>query len=596
MPSNPDLAICAGLPRCQSFLQRAPLAVFLLAVWAWLGALFPGGFAFDDTQAILESPYVRGDLPLQAAFTQDYWHHIGDAGHYRPLASLSLRMDYKLYGEWSPGYHLTSILLHGLTAALACLLALRLVRSTREAFACVLGLAIFAIHPGLADAVAWISARSSSLAVLPGLLVALALFELLSRRSLSSPIRFGVIGFSISCALLMGLFGKEDGMVSAVFPALVIARDWQKKNDSKTRDLLGIGLGVLLGLFAYGYLRQHALGSAIPSAPHAPLAGVPLTGRMQASGAALVEAAQLFLAPFQQTPNYRAQDWLSNGVGTALLGWSMWLTSFASGLLFLAREVRSRRGEFVLAFALLGAPLAAVPVLQFLPAGEVFAGRFLYTPMLLGLPALGYLIIHFMPVHGSRFQLIPRVLGPFILVGATWGCWDSAEAYESKLAYETAVLKRFPADALAWNGLGLAQEENGDSTSARESWEKALAADESYGRPHSNLGRLDLQDHNEAGALSHFQSAAEKGPGNPVAWCNLGALQLRMKDFAHARVSYTRATKIAPGMSAAWSGLGRAYAETNELELARAALDKAIRFDPKNVAALSTRVQFELID
>ena len=71
-----------------------PLALLALCALAWSGAVLRGGFAFDDLEVIESNPVVQGSAPLLAAFERDYWHHREDAGHYRPLASLSLRADH----------------------------------------------------------------------------------------------------------------------------------------------------------------------------------------------------------------------------------------------------------------------------------------------------------------------------------------------------------------------------------------------------------------------------------------------------------------------------------------------------------------------
>lgn len=581
----------ASPPEGQRALRRIPAILLALSLIAWMGALFPGGFAFDDSQAILDNPYVRGDQPLLTAFSQDYWHHIGDAGHYRPLASLSLRIDHALFADWSPGYHLTAILLHGLVCFAAGLLAIRLAKTTREAYACLVGLAIFAIHPGLADAVAWISARSSTLSILPGLAIALGLHHLLKTATLSRFSRGAWIALSLGTALLLGLLGKEDGFLSALFPLLVVARlgGLREGRVGILRDGFACALGIVVGLAIYGYLRNVALGSPFPSAPHAPLASAPLGQRLHVAGAALVEAGRLLCAPTEVTPNFRAQDWSAISKPVAWLGWGMWLVCLGLGAYSLRHRLRLRSTEFAAPLALLLAPLAALPVLQIVPAGEIFAGRFLYVPLLLSAPALGAVAIHLSTKGWRHSRRTSLALGSTIVIAATISCWAAAKPYGSNVAYEEAVLRRFPSDPLAWNGLGLAREEQGDVAGARAAWRFAIDVDETYGRPHSNLGRLDLFEGNTQSALLHFQAAVKKGAGNPTAWSNLGAIHLRAKAFEKARSAYERATELAPGMSAAWAGLGRALLELESFEQAREALDRALRLDPLNTSALRNR-------
>src|SRR5688572_21924709 len=108
----------AGDPRG---LGRA-LALASIAVAAWLPSAIGAGFAFDDREAIEQNPLVEGSLPWTAAFEQDYWQHRGAAGHFRPLASLSLRLDRALWGDLGAGFHATNVALHALVVLAAALL------------------------------------------------------------------------------------------------------------------------------------------------------------------------------------------------------------------------------------------------------------------------------------------------------------------------------------------------------------------------------------------------------------------------------------------------------------------------------------------
>ena len=560
-----------------------PLALYAMALLAWVGALFPGGFSFDDRQAILESPYVRGEQPVLSAFTQDYWHHIGDAGHYRPTASLSLRLDHAVFGEWARGYHMTSVLLHGLVVLLAGLLTVRIARPGPEARACLFGLGLFAIHPALADSVAWISGRTSTLAILPGLAAALALHGLLaSRLGERRPwLPSAGIALAFSSALLLGLLGKEDGFWSALFPALVLWKHWSERpGQSRAAELFAASAGLAIALVTYGYLRGVALGSPWPSAPHAPLRGLPFFERMGASGAAIVEAGRLFVWPFDQVPNYRAQDWQGASPLIAGLGWSLWLLTLALGAKLCIGLHSAFRRRYALSLSLLLAPLSALPVLQIVPAGEVFAGRFLYVPFLLATPALGYGLSRLAPVLGK-----PK-LAFAMAAGLMLACIPAARTYGSNRAYEQAILQRFPMDRAAWNGLGLALESEADLEGARSAWRKAIEIDPTYGRPHSNLGRIALQvDGDQQVALGHFRQAAQLGLGNPTAWINLGSMQLRMNDPQSAASAYHHATELAPGSATAWMGLGRSWTELGRFDEARVAYAQATGLTPKSALA-----------
>ena len=359
-----------------------------------------------------------------------------------------------------------------------------------------LGLLVLAAHPALADSVAWISGRTSMVSCLGG---TLALAAATARRP--APLALGV-----ALALLAGLLGKEDAVVFAL-PALLIA-------GRRSRSALAAcALGVAAALAAYGALRASALGAALPHAPHAPLASVPLAARLPYGGRAVLEGLRLLVWPLHHPPSYRGSDGFSPGAPPGVLawaGWIAWLAVVAGGL-----RARGLAG----ASAVLAA-LAALPVLQLVPAGEVFAPRFLYLPLVLGVPAAGALLAR-LPRPALALVL---VLG---LPLAVLGAWHRAGVYASRASYARAVLDHAPGDAGSWNDLGLALLERGDPAGARDAWLRAVEHDPDHGRAWDNLGALALAEGDELGAEEHLRRAVAAAPANPIPLCNLASLYLR---------------------------------------------------------------------
>ena len=82
------------------------------------------------------------------------------ATNFRPLVSLTWAVDHWLWGAWTPGYHLTNLVLH---AAAGTLLVFLLRRLQLPASAALLGGLAWVAHPVAASTVAWVSARADSL-------------------------------------------------------------------------------------------------------------------------------------------------------------------------------------------------------------------------------------------------------------------------------------------------------------------------------------------------------------------------------------------------------------------------------------------------
>ena len=119
--------------------------------------------------AVVLNPLVTGSAPLSSLITSDFWgvplSHTGHHKSYRPLTSLSFKLDWLL----SPGspfqFHLTNLLLHALVTHLfhTLLLSLSLPSSSSTALTAAL---LFAAHPIHTEAVAGVVGRAELLSAL----------------------------------------------------------------------------------------------------------------------------------------------------------------------------------------------------------------------------------------------------------------------------------------------------------------------------------------------------------------------------------------------------------------------------------------------
>lgn len=140
--------------------RHAAAAAAVLAAAALAPALRNGFVNWDDRAAILDNPALRGLTWEHLRWMATAFH----LGHWQPLSWLSLAADFALWGPRPLGVHLTALLLHALNAALACLLAARLLRAAgltegRAASAAFWTAALFAVHPLRVESVAWATER-----------------------------------------------------------------------------------------------------------------------------------------------------------------------------------------------------------------------------------------------------------------------------------------------------------------------------------------------------------------------------------------------------------------------------------------------------
>ena len=207
MPSDPapEAAKPSSLWRSSDWLFALALLVVTLAVYypAWFGK------PLWDDDAHMTAPDLRSWTGLWRIWTQP-----GATQQYYPLVHSVFWLEYKIWGDSTPGYHLVNILLHVFCA----LLLLRILRLL-EVPGAWLAAAIFALHPVEVESVAWISELKNTLsgAFYLGAVLVYLRFDRGRER------RFYLIALGL---FFLGLFCKT---VIATLPAALLVVFWWKR-------------------------------------------------------------------------------------------------------------------------------------------------------------------------------------------------------------------------------------------------------------------------------------------------------------------------------------------------------------------------------
>lgn len=191
----------AGRPSGSSALAMALAAGVAVALYA---VTLGYGLVFDDLSLIgRDGPLALGNGMVP----------------YRPLRYLSYRVDHWLGGGGPWAYHLSNVVLHGLAAALAAALAIRLGAS---AFAAgVAGIAV-AVHPLAAEAAAYVAGRRDLLAAVFTLGALLAWASRRGRTAWAILLAVAAVASKESAALLVLLFVLAS--TAGLGPSLARAR------------------------------------------------------------------------------------------------------------------------------------------------------------------------------------------------------------------------------------------------------------------------------------------------------------------------------------------------------------------------------------
>uniref|UniRef100_H2ZKD6 dolichyl-phosphate-mannose--protein mannosyltransferase n=1 Tax=Ciona savignyi TaxID=51511 RepID=H2ZKD6_CIOSA len=169
-------------------------------------------FVYDDMKAIVNNPDVTQATPFSNLFLDDFWGtplaHTGSHRSYRPITTLTFRLNHFLFGMNPAAFHATNVLLHCVVTMLFCCV-LKVLLKFNSQMTLLAGL-IFSLHPVHTEAVAGVVGRTDILATFFTLAGTPKTFYILFATT---------IGFSL-CALL----SKEQGYIA--LPLCVVYDMW----------------------------------------------------------------------------------------------------------------------------------------------------------------------------------------------------------------------------------------------------------------------------------------------------------------------------------------------------------------------------------
>jgi len=198
--------------KTENFLHLGLL--ILLGALLYINAL-NGPFLFDDNVYVLSHPQILEGGSFLSYFAKGFCEGTQqDCPYYRPLVSLSFRLDYLIWGENSFGFHLSSLVAHLLVLSLFYVVIVFVFGD--KLIAAVASL-MFAVHPVHVESVAFVTARTDPPVTIFFLLSFLGFHFYLKRDGRSFKfLILSVVGFA------MALFTKEIGIT---LPVLLLVYD-----------------------------------------------------------------------------------------------------------------------------------------------------------------------------------------------------------------------------------------------------------------------------------------------------------------------------------------------------------------------------------
>lgn len=563
--------------------------VFALTLLVYLRSLGNGFTNWDDEVYVTENPFlgIPNLASLKAVFTSFYFTE------YLPVHLLSFFPDRLLWGFSPFGYHLTSVLLHGLNAALVYVLLARLVGGGGIA---LIGALWFGLHPMQVESVAWIAERKTVLSQ-AFLLAAFLAYESATRHQ---PLRRGCY----AAALLLSALALLSKSTAVPLPLILVAHHLLLE---RPRVGLTAPFFVLAGAASVTTMLSHsAAGAVLPSYYGGSLGATLIT----VPGLLVTYLAKLLL-PVQLNAYYDAR-----AVGSLLQVRFLIALLGLAAIVLLIRALRTNRTAV---FGLAWFFLALLPVLNLVPIPILLAERFVYLPAV-GLTVFGASVASHLAAawrqrsakHGMRVALLgclglallalltisrigiwhdsatlwrdttrksPQAPIPHINMGRAYrdaGLVDRAVA-ENKLALSSPVHLEQAVTNLAMAYLKRRQPEK-----AIAALRRFLAAQPKKAEAHLVLSSAFIQINLPNKAVAEIFTAVQLNPTAPKAANNLAVAYLQLKKPKRAEAYLRAALRARPLYPAAQVNLGIALVRQGELARAVPELRQGLRDQPGN--------------
>jgi Flp pilus assembly protein TadD len=491
-------------------------------------------FMLDDSHAVEHNPAVQSIGHVTEWFLSPHaTSGIRQHANYRPILVASYSIDRALWGPSAAGYHAVNLAIHLGTVVLVFVLGRRLTRDGSAA-ACAAGL--FALHPVNAEAVNYITARSSSLTAVSVLAAIWASEHAADCRSRA----WRVVAYALGATAL----GSKE--VAVVLPLLVIV--WRRAAHGETEGwadtlrcsapwwlLSGLYLGLRIWIL-WGLMTPAAWGPGV-------------TVEQNVLFALKIYAASIghWVWPSGLAIDHAWPLWITTREGAVIVG------ALAAALVGTTAILRRHPmwGWCVLWFWTAILPVGA---LGFVTRQTLYQDNRVYLAGV-GLSWLGGHLLAVLFRMAADRPIARFMCAASVVVASGLTVAHDVErttVWSSRALLWDDVLEKYPTSFVAHNGKGLVAFEEGRIEEARD-W---------------------------------FGRAVRLFPGSSEGYKNLGIAFARLGDWNRASAALQAALSIDPRYTEARVNLGKVYEEMGRNDLALNTYDRAIHEDPSASSAL----------
>ncbi len=584
------------MPRLRRWL--VPSLVLFLTVLAFLPSLQNGFVNWDDEANLLANARYRGLGWEQLRWMFTTFH----MSLYRPLAWVTLGLDYLIWGMEPFGYHLTSLLLHAANAVFFYFLVLRLLTLAYSTSDGSGGLAVrsaagfaalfFAVHPLRVEPVAWVAARND---VVSGLFFLLTILFYLRATAVveERPLRWRWMAAALSVYGL-SLLAKASGVTLPfvllaldVYPLRRVGggpRKWFGPEVRRVWWEKAPFLILAVGAAVVAVIAKYEIG-AMKSLDQYDLSSRTIQAFFGLSFYLWKTILPLRLSPLYELP-VRLNPW----------DWPFVLGGMSVLLISIVLVVVRRRWPAGLSSWVCYVVILA-PVLGIAQSGpQMVADRYSYLSCLGWATLAGGGLFHCWEARsrgqwGARVSVSARVIAVLLVTALgllTWrqaGVWrDSERLWRHVLAVGES--------GLAHNNLAATLSQQGKVDEAIQHYHQSLQFNPDYAEARYNLATILAEQGKLEESFEHFRRALEIDPNHAMAHYNLANTLAQRGRFEDAVHHYREAIRIDPAKAEAHGNLGNVHLIRGDLEKAAQEYLEALRINP---TLIETRFNLALI-
>ncbi|XP_050681593.1 protein O-mannosyl-transferase TMTC1-like [Leptidea sinapis] len=495
------------------------------AVLSYVNSL-NGDFVHDDIPAIVTNGDVTGDNSLKQVFFDDFWgtpmEDPNSHKSYRPITTLSFRLNYALVGLRPWWWHACNVILHAACCALVARSCVTIARLKRP-FAALAAL-LFAVHPVHTEAVAGVVGRADVLA---------CVFFLSSLLVYHRPHNKKCVWLSVVLGAL-SMLAKETGVTVLLLNlAIDLYRCWpvikrsicSLKIEKKCSGLSIRSLKVVVSLLLLLSIRLALLQGTWPVfSPQDNPAAFHSTFFVRLMTFCYLAAFNWWLLLCPWTLSH---DWQMGSVPLITSGWDprnlVTFAAFGALLLLCYRCIIDLEAQKH-SPAVVGLFLLVIP---FLPASNLLVTvGFVIAERVLYIPSVGSVIITAYGVQlmwyskpGSRTFLIVGLA--VLAAGGVARTYRRNADWRDRATLLRADIASLPQNAKLHYNLGNFLRETDQHDDAVKHYKEALRLWPTYASAHNNMGTLVVGTHT---AEHHFLLAIMYNKHHVNAHYNLGKL------------------------------------------------------------------------